>query len=148
MGVLDIAILIFVIMESSNVFILYFCPEFPYGNGVSVFAHWNKSKEQKDVHLFARYMANWVAGVKLIFIMLLLIILFVGNEATKVGGAAVMVVSIASYFWKLHPIMKELDAMGEICPKGYSKTLAGMITGFMLLFSGALVLHFYPVLFQ
>lgn len=141
-GILDWAIITFVLMESSNVFILYFCPEFQYGNGVYVFEHWEKSKEQEEVHLFAQYMANWVAGVKLIFIVLLMVIFFTGTEETKVWGAVAMVASIATYFWRLHPIMKKLDAMGQIKPHGYSKTLGQMITGFLLLFSGALVLHF------
>lgn len=141
-GVLEWAILTFVLMESSNVFILYFCPEFQYGNGVYVFEHWEKSKKQEEVHLFARYMANWVAGVKLIFIVLLVVILFMGNAATKIGACAVMVLSIATYYWRLHPIMKKLDELGEIKPKGYSKTLWCMITGFMLLFSSALIVHF------
>ncbi len=144
-GVIDWAIVIFVLMESSNVFILYFCPDFQYGNGVYIFEHWEKSKAQEEVHLFARYMANWVAGVKLIFIVLLLVILMVGNEASKVGAAAVMVLSIASYYWRLHPIMKKLDELGEIKPKGYSKTLWWMITGFMSLFSGALIVHFAQI---
>lgn len=142
-GILDYAILAFVLMESSNVIILYFHPTFPYGNGVSVFHHWEKSKEHPEVHLFAQYMANWVAGVKLIFIFLLLVIMFTGSETTKLWGAVAMVLSIASYFWRLSPIMKKLDKMGEIKPKGYSKSLDAMIVGFMLLFSGAIALHFY-----
>ena len=27
------------------------------------------------------------------------------------------------YFWRLHPTIKKLDAMGCITPKGYSKAL-------------------------
>ncbi len=142
-GVLDYAILTFVLMELSNVIILYFYPTFPYGNGVAVFRHWESSKEHPEVHLFAQYMANWVAGVKLIFIFLLLVIVFTGSEITKIWGAVAMVLSIASYFWRLHPIMKKLDDLGEIQPKGYAKTLDAMIIGFMLLFSGAIALHFY-----
>lgn len=143
MSIIDIAIIAFVVMEFSNVIILYYFPEFNMGNGVYVFEHWEKSKEQKDVHLFARYMANWVAGVKLIFIVLLLVILCTGTETTKFYGAIVMILSIATYFWKLHPIMKELDSMGEIKPKGYSKTLGLMVGGFMLMFSVAVLVHLY-----
>lgn len=143
LGVLDYAILIFVAMELSNVIILYFHPTFPYGNGVAVFEHWEKSKANPEVHLFARYMANWVAGVKLIFIFLLLVIVALGTEELKLGGAVAMVLSIASYFWRLSPIMKELDAMGEIKPKGYSKSLDWMIIGFMSLFSGAIVYYLW-----
>ena len=45
------------------------------------------------------------------------------------------------YFWRLHPTIQTLDAMGCITPKGYSKVLGGMITGFLILFLLALVGH-------
>ena len=138
MNILDIAILIFVILETSNVCILYFAPDSKLGNGVAVFNAWSELKEKEDLHLFARYMTCWVAGTKLIFIVLLLVIVFVGNEATKIWGVAVMIASIATYYWKLNPIMIKLDSMGCITPKGYSKTLFAMITVFCVLFAVAL----------
>ena len=52
-----------------------------------------------------------------------------------------MILSIATYFWRLHPIIKKLDAMGGITPKGYSKALGWMIAGFMIMFTLALALH-------
>ncbi len=143
MNILDISIIIFILMELSNVFILYFAQDFKYGNGVSVFNDWHKSKNDDDMHLFAKYMTFWVAGTKLIFIVLLLVILFVGNETTKVWGVIVMILSIATYFWKLHPIMKKLDEKNRITPKGYSKSLFLMICGFILMFSIALILHLF-----
>lgn len=39
-------------------------------------------------------------------------------------------------------IILKLDRMGEITPKGYSRTLALMIGGFMIMFGLALVLYF------
>ncbi len=142
MNILDIAIVIFVVMETANICILYFAPDSRLGNGVAVFNTWHNSKEDEDTHLFARYMAYWVAGAKLIFIVLLLVILFTGSELTKVFGVGAMILSIATYFWKLHPIMKALDAKGMITPKGYSKALFWMISGFLIMFSGALLLYF------
>lgn len=142
MNVLDWSIIAFVIMESMNVVILYFAPDFKYGNGVAVFDNFHESKEDENAYLFARYMANWVAGVKLIFIVLLLVIMFTGSETTKIFGVGVMILSIASYFWKLHPIIKKLDENGKITPKGYSKTLDFMIVGFMAMFSIALITYF------
>ena len=68
-------------------------------------------------------MAYWVAGVKLIFIFLLLVVLLTGNETTKIWAVVAMIISIATYFWKLHPIIKELDRLNKINPKDYSKTL-------------------------
>jgi hypothetical protein len=138
-NILDISILIFVVMEASNVCILYFTPDSKIGNGVAVFNEWEKSKKNDEAHLFARYMVYWVAGVKLIFIILLLVILFTGTETTKLYGVGAMILSIATYFWKLHPIVKKLDEMGGVSPKGYSKTLGFMIAGFLILFSVALM---------
>lgn len=141
MDILSIAIIIFCIMELGNVLILYFMPDSKLGNGVAVFEAWRDVKKDQAVDLFAHYMAYWVAGVKLIFIFLLMVVLFTGTETTKLWSVVAMILSIATYFWKLHPIIKKLDQMNKIRPKGYSKTLGLMITGFLLMFSIALILY-------
>ena len=140
--ILNIAIIIFVLMETANVCILYFAPDSKLGNGVAVFNHWTTSKDDENSHLFASYMTNWVAGTKLIFIVLLLVILFTASELTKILSVVVMILSIATYYWRLHKIIKQLDKRGQISPQGYSKTLGSMIAGFLIMFSLALVLHF------
>ncbi len=145
MNILDIAMIIFIVMESANVAILYFAPDSRLGNGVAVFNEWEDSKVDENAHLFASYMTNWVAGVKLIFIFLLAVILVTGNDLTKIWGVVAMILSIATYFWRLHPIIKKLDAAGKITPKGYSKALGGMIAGFLIMFTGALVLYFIMI---
>lgn len=38
-------------------------------------------------------------------------------------------------------IIKKLDSLNKISPKGYSKTLGLMISGFLLMFSTALILY-------
>ena len=139
--ILDIAIIIFCIMELGNVLILYFKPDSKLGNGVAVFDAWKDVKEDKNLDLFAHYMAYWIAGVKLIFIFLLLVVLLTGNETTKIWAVVAMIISIATYFWKLHPIIKKLDSLNKISPKGYSKTLGLMISEFLLMFSTALILY-------
>ena len=141
MNILDIAIITFVIMESSNVIILYFFPDSKLGNGVAVFNGWFRAKEDEANELFAKYMTNWVAGVKLIFIVLLLVILFTGSNLTKLLAVFVMILSIATYYFRLNPIIKKLDSIDEITPKGYSKTLFWMITGFMSMFSLAALFY-------
>ena len=128
-------------MELGNVFILYFKPDSKLGNGVAVFNSWFDIKHDDSISLFAYYMAYWVAGVKQIFIFLLLVILFTGSNTTKIWAVVAMILSIATYFWKLHPVIKKLDKMGKITPKGYSKTLGYMISGFLLMFSTALIIH-------
>ncbi len=67
---------------------------------------------------------------------------FFGSDTIKVFGIAASILSIGVYFITLHPIIKKLDNMGEISPKGYSKNLALMIAGFMLMFAAGLVIHF------
>lgn len=142
MDILSISIIIFCIMELGNVLILYFMPDSKLGNGVAVFNSWHDVKKDNTLDLFAHYMAYWVAGVKLIFIFLLIVVLLTGTELTKIWAVIAMILSIATYFWKLHPIIKELDNMNEITPKGYSKTLGVMISGFLLMFSLSLILYF------
>lgn len=141
--ILDIAIIIFCIIELGNVLILYFIPDSKLGNGVAVFDAWRDVKENKQLDLFAHYMAYWVAGVKLIFIFLLLVVLLTGNETTKIWAVVAMIISIATYFWKLHPIIKELDNLNKISRKGYSKTLGLMISGFLLMFVHSINIIFY-----
>ena len=141
MNILDIAIIVFVIMEAANVIILYFFSDSRLGNGVAVFNTWFNAKNQKDMELFAKYMTNWVAGTKLIFIVLLIVTLFTGSEFTKLLTVLVMILSIGTYYFRLNPIIKKLDDMNEITPKGYSKTLFLMITGFIIMFSLAIVAY-------
>lgn len=143
MGILDLSIIIFICLETANVCILYFAPDSKKGNGVAVFDQWETSKDNESTHLFARYMTYWVAGTKLIFIFLLVVIILTANEWTKICTLIVMIISIASYFWKLHPIIKKLDQEGEITPKGYSRTLGFMIATFMILFTLALGSHVF-----
>lgn len=129
-------------MELGNVLILYFMPDLKLGNGVAVFDSQNEVKEDKVLNLFSHYMAYWVAGVKLIFIFLLIVVLLTGTEITRVWAVVAMILSIATYFWRLHPIIKELDKMGKITSKGYSKTLGLMITEFLIMFSLSLIIYF------
>lgn len=140
MSILSIAILIFILMESANVAILYFWPGSQLGNGVWVFNAFHNS-ENEEQKLFASYLVNWVAGVKLIFIFLLAVILVLGTEQLRMWAVVAMILSIATYFWRLHPTIKKLDTMGCITPKGYSKALGWMIGGFLLMFTLALVVH-------
>jgi hypothetical protein len=139
MSISSLVIVIFILLESLNVLTLYFNPGAPWGNGVGVFNAWEKSKADPDIHQFVRYLVFWVAGTKLIFIALLLVILFTAGEATQLLTMVAMIVAIASFFWRLFPIIKALDKAGQITPPGYSRTLGLMIAGFVGLFLVALV---------
>ncbi len=142
MLVLNVAIGIFIFLESLNVLVLYFVPDLNKGNGVALFNFWHEAKKDPEQELFARYMAFWVAGTKLIFIALLAVVLFWADERTKVVSLMALTLTTATFFWKLYPIIQKLDGMGKITPKGYSKTLGLMIKGFITLFVSALMLYF------
>ncbi len=140
MRILSGAILIFIILESLNILTLYFQPGSKYGNGIGVFNAWERSKSDPEMHNFVRYLVFWVAGTKLIFVALLLVILFYGDRTVKTLTMVAMIVSIASFYWRLYPIIRAMDAKGEISPSGYSRTLAAMIAGFIAIFALALLI--------
>ncbi len=139
MNILSIAIIIFLVLETVNVITLYFWPGSRLANGVGVFDAWEKSKSDPELHQFVRYLVFWVAGTKLIFIALLLVILLTGGESTKLFTVVAMIASILSFFWRLFPIVKTLDKAGQITPAGYSKALGLMIGGFIMIFVVALL---------
>lgn len=142
MNFLSIAIAIFVVLELLNVFMLYFMPGTKRGNGMGVFNAYEKSKSDPDIHALVRYLINWVAGTKLIFIGLLSVILFTGDDTSKILSAAVLILSILTFFWRLYPAIRLMDEGNQLTPRGYSGTLARMIAGFIGLFIAALVLFF------
>ncbi|MCP4544465.1 MAG: hypothetical protein GY832_45720 [Chloroflexi bacterium] len=139
MSILSIAIIIFMALETMNVLTLYFWPGSRLANGVGVFNAWEKSKADPELHQFVRYLVFWVAGTKLIFIALLLVILLTTDESTKLLTVVALIASILSFFWRLFPIIRTLDAAGHITPAGYSKALGLMIAGFIGLFVLALL---------
>ncbi len=141
MNILTIAIIIFIILESLNILTLYFYPGSQLGNGVGVFNAWEKSKADPEIHQFVRYLVYWVAGTKLIFIALLIVILLTADEETQLLTLVALIASVFSFFWRLYPIIKSQDAEGAITPPGYSRTLGIMIAGFIGLFAIALAWH-------
>jgi len=130
----------FLMMEASNVIMLYFFPDSRYANSVGVFKAWEKSKQDPELHDFMKYLVNWVAGTKLIVILLLIVFLLSAREQTLVLTAAVMVISIASFFWRLFPLIRAMDQNDQIEPKNYSTTLGWMILIFIASFLGAFLI--------
>lgn len=122
-----VIILLFMLLESANVLSLYFWPENPYANGVGVFRAWEKSKADPTMHRFARYLVNWVAGTKLIFLLLLGIILWRGDAVIWRLTAAALALAIATFFWRLYPLARQMGQAGELTPSRYDRTLAAMI---------------------
>lgn len=130
----------FLIIEATNVITLYFFPGSKYLNGVGVFKAWEKSKQDPEVHEFIKYLVNWVAGAKLIFILLLIVILLTAQEQTIFFTSIAMVVSIATFFWRLFPIIRKMDRNHQVDPKNYSTVTGWMILVFIAAFLTAIVI--------
>jgi hypothetical protein len=129
-------------MEATNVIALYFFPGSKYANAVGIFKAWEKSKADPEIHDFVKYLVNWVAGTKLIFIFLLIVILVVADERTLVFAGIALVISIASFFWRLFPLIRKMDRAGQIKPEKYSAVLGWMIAVFILVFAATVVFSF------
>lgn len=119
---------------------LYFFPGSKYANGVGVFKAWEKSKGDPEIHNFVKYLVNWVAGTKLIFIFLLIVILYTADEQSLVLTSVALVISIASFFWRLFPMIRRMDRDYQIDPKNYSAVLGWMILVFILVFMTATII--------
>ena len=143
MNILSIVISIFIFLEMLNVIILYFAPTSKKGNGVGIFDAYEKSKAIPEVHLLIKYLINWVAGTKIIFIALLSIILFIGDPTTILYSTIALIITISTFFWRLYPLIAKMDKENALNPKGYSKTLGIMIFGFILVFVVALCVHLF-----
>ncbi len=133
-------ITIFIILETGNVIILYFFPDQRLANGMGYFKAWEKSKEDPAVHDLVSYLVNWVAGTKLIFLGLLLVILFMADQPILIIAAGVMALAISSFYWRLFPLIRKMDQEGQIDPQGYSKTLGWMILVFIAMFITTILL--------
>lgn len=136
---ITIVIVGFLVLEAANVVTLYFFPGSKMANGVGVFRAWDKSKQDPEIHEFVKYLVNWIAGTKLIFILLLIVILLTAQEQTVFFTGGALVVSIASFFWRLLPAIQKMDGDNQIAPKGYAATLGRMILA-MLAALGAAIL--------
>ena len=140
MNIITIVIIGFIMLEVTNVATLYFYPGSKYANGVGVFKAWEKSKYDPEIHNFVKYLVNWVAGTKLIFILLLIVILYAADDQILTLTGVALVVSIASFFWRLFPLIRKMDQDDQINPKNYSIALGWMILTFILLFLLAILL--------
>jgi hypothetical protein len=140
MNWIKIVITLFIFLETGNILMLYFLPDFNMGNGMGAFKDWERSKEDPAFHDLASYLVNWVAGTKLIFIGLLIVLLFTADQSTLVIVAGVMAVSISVFYWRMFPMIRKMDRENRIEPAGYSKTLGWMISIFIIFFLVALLL--------
>jgi hypothetical protein len=141
MNILQIGISVFCFIELLNIIILYFQPNSTLGNGVGVFNQYHELKEDESKKEFVGYLINWVAGAKLIFIMVGVVVVIFGNYNTQLFTVVALIISILSFYWRLFPAIKRLDKLNQLSPKGYSKTLNFMILAFILGFVFILVIE-------
>jgi hypothetical protein len=141
LDILAIAIIVFLVMETLNICVLYFYPAGRMGNGIGVFKAYEASKSHPEAHALINYLVNWVAGTKLIFVALLIVILATGSATTKLAAVVALILSILSFFWRLFPAIRKMDRDGWVEPQGYSRTLGVMIACFVGGFAAALAVY-------
>jgi len=134
---IKIVLFAFILLELSNVVVLYFFPGSKRANAIGVFSAWEKSKQYPEIHDLIRYLVYWVAGVKLIFLFLLgLIVAFADLNLQRWSLVALGLATI-TFFWRMFPLAKKMDDEGRIQPKNYSLVLGGMILAMIVLFVAA-----------
>ena len=134
-----IIIIVFILLETLNVLALYFAPDSIYANSVGIFTAWEKSKQYPEIHDLIKYLVNWVAGAKLIFLALLIIIvLFADLEIQRLSLIA-LALATASFYWRLFPLIRRIDRSGMLRLKNYSLVLGGMIFVFIVVFLGGFI---------
>jgi hypothetical protein len=121
-------------LEALNVCALYFFPDSKYANSTGVFTAWERSKRDPEIHAFVRYLVNWVAGVKLMFLLLLAVIVLYADEKLHTFSLVALALATASFFGRLFPIIRKMDKEGQIEPKNYSFLLGAMIVVFVAVF--------------
>ncbi len=116
MTFIKVVIFVFILLESSNVLALYFAPGSKYANAVGVFTAWEKSKQYPEIHDFVKYLVYWVAGTKLIFLLLLAMIIIYADINTQRMSLIALSVATLSFYWRLFPLIKRMDRDGQIEP--------------------------------
>jgi hypothetical protein len=134
MTIIHIVISGFILLELSNVVMLYFAPGSKNANAVGVFNAWEKSKQYPEIHDFVKYLVYWVAGTKLIFLLLLTVIILFADAETQRICVLALIVAILSFYWRLFPLIRKMDQNGQIEPRNYSVVLGIMIFVFVAVF--------------
>jgi len=140
MTIIKIVIIGFVMLELSNILMLYFASGSKKANAVGIFTAWEKSKQYPEIHNFIRYLVYWIAGSKLIFILLLIVIIIFATPEVQRISLVALTVATMSFYWRLFPLIRNMDQRGEIEPKNYSIILGIMIFLFIAVFLLAAVI--------
>jgi len=138
--IIKIIIFAFILLELSNVLAMYFSPGSKYANAVGIFNAWEKSKQYPEIHDFVKYLVNWVAGAKLLFLMLLAVIAFFANSEIQRFSLVALALATGSFYWRLFPLIRKLDRNGQIQPQNYSMLLGTLIFAFIAFFIVAAII--------
>jgi hypothetical protein len=133
MSTIQVALFVMVIVEALSVLELYFLQDTPIFNGVAIFSGWEISKEVREVHELVRYLVNWVAGMKLIVVGLLLVLALTAPQQTLLYAGIALAAAVASFFWRMFPAICKLDREGCVNPFGRSRVLGWMVFGLELI---------------
>jgi hypothetical protein len=129
-----IVLLVFIVLEFSNVVALYFYPGSKKANAVGMFDAWEKSKQYPEIHDLMRYLVFWVAGAKLIFLLLLgLFVVFADLNLQRLSLVALALATLI-FYWRMFPLARKMDHEGRVHPRNYSLILGGMILALIVLF--------------
>ncbi len=134
MSLVLIIIGIFLILELSNVLTMYLKPGSTKANAVGIFTAWEKSQQDPEIHSFVKYLVWWVAGTKLIFISLMVVILLFADPINRSFAIIALILSTATFYVKLFPLIRSMDRESQLVTKGYSKMIGIMILIFILAF--------------
>ena len=132
MTFLIIVMIGFLLLEISNVIVLFFIPDSKQVHGMGMFPAWEKSKSDPDVHSLMRYLTIWVAGSKLIIVALLIVLLIWGNKQLITLAGFALVISMSPFYFGLFPAMQKIDKNNQVDPKGFSVRLGFTITVLVL----------------
>jgi len=145
MTFLTIVIIAFLLLEISNVFVLFFTPDSRQVHGMGMFPVWERSKKDPNVYNLMRYLGLWVAGSKLILIVLLIVILVLGNPLMKVVTGYATALSMLPFYGGLFPAMKKIDENDQVEPKGFAMRLGFTITMLILALLIGSTLAFFEI---
>jgi len=139
MTFIKVVIFVFIVLETSNVLALYFAPGSRMANAVGVFSAWESSKQYPEIHEFVKYLVYWVAGTKLIFLLLLAVIILFADINTQRMSLIALTAATLTFYWRLFPLVRKMDQSGQITPRNYSMVLGIMILVFISVFVIALL---------
>lgn len=145
MSALQICLLVFAGIETLSVLELYFLQDRCMFNGAAMFSGWEISKEVPEVHGMVRYLVNWVAGMKLIVVSLLVVLALTAPTLTLLYVGITLALTVGAFFWRMFPLAHKFDTYGFINPKGRAKTMGLMVAGLQVLLVGAALIDFISV---